>query len=81
MPLEMLMAEAQGLPEEAIMDVLRYTRFIKVEYRRSATPVSEADKPVIRKAGKYKGKIIMDSDFDAPLDEFNGGEYDDSFHG
>ena len=70
MPLDMLIAEAQELPEEAIMDVLRYTRFIKIEYRRSATPVSEADKPVIRKAGKYKGQIVMAEDFDAPLDEF-----------
>ena len=70
MPIEMLMAEAQGLPEDAIKDVLRYTRFIKIEYSRTATLVPETEKPVIRKAGKYKGKIIMADDFDAPLDMF-----------
>ena len=67
MPLDMLIAEAKGMSDEAIMDVLHYTRFIKVEYSRSALPVSEADKPRIRKAGKYKGKIVMADDFDAPL--------------
>jgi len=70
MPIDMLMAEAKELPESAIMDVLRYVRFIKIEYNRVATPVPEADKPVIRKAGKYKGKIVMADDFDEPLDEF-----------
>ena len=70
MPLDMLIAETKGMSDEAIRDILRYARFVKYEYQRSAGPMAETNKPAIRKAGKYKGKIEMSEDFDAPLDDF-----------
>ena len=70
MALELLMAEAQGMSEEALMEVLRFMRFIKVESRREVASVSETEKPVLRKAGKYRGQIVIADDFDEPLEEF-----------
>lgn len=70
MALDLLIAEAQGMSDEALMEVVRFVRFIKAEARRVAPAVSQEDKPIIRKAGKYRGKIFIADDFDAPLDEF-----------
>ena len=70
MELELLMAEAQGMSEDALLEVLRFMRFIKVESRREDAFATETEKPVIRKAGKYRGKIVMSDDFDEPLEEF-----------
>lgn len=66
MALELLLAEAQGMSEDAIMEVVRFVRFMKEESRRSSQP----EAPVIRKAGKYRGMIAMTDDFDEPLDAF-----------
>ncbi len=70
MALELLIAEAQGLSEDALMEAVRFLRFLKTENGRMAAPVPEAQKPVIRRAGKYRGQIALAEDFDAPLDEF-----------
>ena len=70
MALELLLEEAQGMSEEDLMEVIRFMRFIKAGSRRVAAPVSESEKPVLRKAGKYRGKIVIADDFDEPLEEF-----------
>lgn len=69
MAYEMLMQEAQGMSEAALMEVVRFMRFIKGETAARTEGEGES-KPIIRKAGLYRGKIIMSDDFDAPLEEF-----------
>lgn len=72
MAIDILLHEAQGLPEDAIMEVVRFVKFIKAEgMSRSAAHVVEKQKKV-RNAGKYRGQIKMSDDFDAPLEEFRG---------
>ena len=72
MTLDTLLTEAQRLPEDALMEVVRFVRFIKSEIQARPSEISlsrENGKPV-RTAGKYRGKIKMAEDFDEPLDEF-----------
>ena len=71
MALELLLQEAQGLSEEALMQVVRFMKFIKAEgaINASAHGVQEPDVR-IRKAGAYHGQIWIADDFDAPLPEF-----------
>lgn len=74
MAYEMLMQEAQGMSEDALMGVIRFMRFIKGESKAEA-PQSAAEQLTdrskwIRIPGGLSGKIIMSDDFDAPLDEF-----------
>ena len=69
MAYEMLMREAQGLSEAALMEAVRFIRFLKLESAVHSES-EEENKPVIRKAGLYRGKIVMSDDFDAPLEEF-----------
>ena len=72
MSLDALVKEAQGLPEKAIPDVIRYMKFLKFE----ASSFDDLNAPAtpprgkIRKAGIWKGQIKMAEDFDAPLDDF-----------
>ena len=69
MAYELLLAEAQGMSEATLMEVVRFMQFIKKE--KANSEISETDeKPVIRKAGKYRGQIVIADDFDAPLEEF-----------
>ena len=70
MALDLLIQEAQGLSEEALMEVVRFMKFIKAESTTQVKPsVNQQDK-IARKAGLYRGEIWMSEDFDAPLDEF-----------
>ena len=68
MAIDVLVAEAQGLSEDALMEVIRFVRFIKNE-KRSAISDTDGGK-AIRSAGKYRGKIQMAEDFDDPLEDF-----------
>lgn len=74
MAYEMLMQEAQGMSEAALMEVVRFMRFIKGESKAEATlnPTEQnTDRSKwIRTPGGLSGKIILSDDFDAPLDEF-----------
>ena len=70
MAYELLLQEAQGMSEAALMEVVRFMKFIKSETEAAAT--DQPDRGA-RKAGTYRGKIRMADDFDAPLKEF--GEY------
>ena len=72
MTLDTLLTEAQGLPEDALMEVVRFVRFIKseIQARPSGISLSRANEKPVRTAGKYRGKIKMAEDFDEPLDEF-----------
>ena len=74
MAYEMLMQEAQGMSEAALMEVVRFMRFIKGE-SKTDVPQSTAEQSTdrskwIRTPGGLSGKIVMSEDFDAPLDEF-----------
>ena len=72
MPMNALVKEAQGLSEKAILDVIRYMRFLKFEtdsFNNVDAPGTQPRRK-IRKAGIWKGQIKMSDDFDAPLDDF-----------
>ena len=72
MSLDALVKEAQGLPEKAIPDVIRYMKFLKFE----ASSFDDLNAPAtpprgkIRKAGILKGKLTIPPSFDDPLDDF-----------
>ena len=74
MPLDLLIQETRGMSEEAIMEIVRFTRFMKLE--TMIVPFGEdgkkADngKPILRQAGLLKGQIRLSDDFDAPLEDF-----------
>lgn len=75
MPLELLLQqEAKGLTDEALKEVIRYVRFIKIEsgipMKYSSSNVTSTGKKKLRSAGKYRGQGWMADDFDAPLDDF-----------
>ena len=69
MAYELLMREAQGMSESALMEVVRFMRFLKNE-AAARSEGGEDSRPVVRKAGLYRGKVAMSEDFDAPLEEF-----------
>ena len=77
MPLEMLLQqETKGLTDEALREVIRYIRFMKIEagnsikYGRTEPASGISEKIKRRCAGKYRGQGWMSDDFDAPLDDF-----------
>ena len=74
MGIELLLQETKGLSEEALMEVVRFVRFMKTETRNGSESAETGSitggKKKIRSAGKYRGKGWMADDFDAPLDDF-----------
>ena len=73
MAYEMLMQEAQGMSEAALMEVVRFMRFIKGEHRAESEQNAAQGKDNgkwFRKPGGLSGKIVMSDDFDAPLEDF-----------
>ena len=74
MAIDILLHEAQGLPEDALMEVVRFVKFIKSESINRASNVAPKEQAAkkIRSVGKYCGQIKMSDDFDAPLEEFWG---------
>ena len=69
MPLELLIQETQGLSNEAIMEVVRFVRFLKTE-SQSDTALAAQPKKKYRTAGMHRGQGWMADDFDAPLADF-----------
>ncbi len=63
MPLDMLIEETKGLSDESLMEVVRFVRFLKHENDNQS-------KQKHRKAGRYRGAVLLTDDFDAPLPEF-----------
>lgn len=74
MAYELLIQEAQGMSEVALMEVVRFMRFIKGERReeasKSAAEQTEDMSKWIRRPGGLSGRIVMSDDFDEPLEEF-----------
>lgn len=74
MAYEMLMQEAQGMSEAALMEVVRFMRFLKGEHqaesKQSASAQDKDSSKWLRKPGGLRGKIVMADDFDAPLEDF-----------
>ncbi len=75
MPIDLLMQETKGLSDDAIMEVVRFIRFMKLEtmivpMESGAAPMAQNGKPLLRRSGALKGQIRMTGDFDAPLDDF-----------
>ena len=75
MAIDILLSEAQGLTEDALMEIVRFVKFLKAEGAGRLTECTSEDQAVqkkVRNAGKYRGQIAMSDDFDAPLEEFRG---------
>ena len=77
MSLELLLQqETKGLTDEALREVIRYIRFMKIEagnsvmYVKNESGSGVSEKIKRRCAGKYRGQGWMSDDFDAPLDDF-----------
>ncbi len=74
MGLDLLLQETKGLSEEALMEVVRFVRFMKIESANMSgfVGLNEVNNGngKIRTAGKYRGKGWMSDDFDAPLEDF-----------
>jgi len=74
MPIELVVKNATGLPDKYVDMVVSYIHYLQAQYQQeqitSPIPVAGNGKPIRRKAGKYKGKIFISDDFDAPLDDF-----------
>ena len=72
MPIDILLQEAKGLSDEALMEVVRFVRFMKTESAGTTPLTASADgkKQKLRSAGKYRGKGWMADDFDAPMIDF-----------
>ena len=69
MPLEMLIEEAKGLTDEALLEVVHFVQFLKVTPSNMIT-TSSTEKKTYRKPGLYKDKIKVAEGFDDPLEEF-----------
>ena len=72
MSVDILVKEAQGLPEELIMNAVTYLRFLKFTMENTK-PQALPEKKKKRKAGLLKGILTIPPSFDEPLDDF--GEY------
>lgn len=74
MAIDILLQETKGLSDEALMEIVRFVRFMKSETSDISRQESEnhdsSVKPVRRKGGKYRGQGWMASDFNAPMEEF-----------
>ena len=74
MPIELLVKNATGLPDKYVEMAVSYIHFLQAQFQQeqASGPASLAGngKPILRKAGKYKGKISVPEDFNAPLDDF-----------
>ena len=70
MPFELLIQETQGLSDEAIMEVVRFVRFMKYEAKKAPAQAGQPEKKKFRTAGKYRGQGWMADDFDSPLEDF-----------
>lgn len=74
MPIDIILREAKGMSDEDLIDVANYMRIMKIVsvrgIERNTQTAAGNGKPVLRKAGKREGQIIMAEDFDEPLEDF-----------
>ena len=69
MPLDLIVQEAEGMSDEALMEVVRYMRFIKTETIRNETE-TRTGKRRKRTGSICHGQIHIADDFDAPISDF-----------
>ena len=58
------------LSDEQIAEVINFAKFLEMKNKPKPIGYREDGTPFYRKAGALKGKIIVPSDFDEPLDDF-----------
>ena len=69
MSVDVLVKEAQGLPEDLIMNAVAYLRFLKFKLE-STKPQALHEGKKKRRAGILKGILTIPASFDDPLDDF-----------
>ena len=68
---EMLIEEARGMTDEALMEVIHYIRFLKTDSNYVEIIPSLDDKgKIYREPGIYKNKLKISKGFDETLDDF-----------
>ena len=68
---DVLVKEAQGLPEDLIMNAVAYLRFLKFKLELESTkPQAPLEEKKKRRAGILKGILTIPASFDDPLDDF-----------
>ena len=74
MAIDMIMNEAKGMSDDALMEVVHFMQFIKITPERNRSrggvEVLGNEKRRLRRAGLYQGKIRIAEDFDAPIGDF-----------
>lgn len=74
MSLDALVKEAQGLPDDLLMNAVYYLKFLKFTAAENAgassLPQEKEKEKKKRKAGILKGKLTIPASFDDPLDDF-----------
>ena len=74
MPLDMLLQEAKGMTDDALMEVVHFMQFIKTTPMKPVsvvvTSIDDHQEKVYREPGLYKDQIKMSEGFDDPLDDF-----------
>ena len=74
MLIDMLLQEAKGMTDDAILEVVRFIQFLKIAPVKNvssfAAQAGNEGKKVYRKPGLYKEQIKIADGFDDPLDDF-----------
>ena len=74
MALDLLLDEIRGMPDELIMQIVRFAKFLKSEYAHKEAPVDDTSPSLAhtnRIAGKRRGQISLSEDFDDPIVDFS----------
>ena len=71
---EMLIEEARGMTDDALMEVIHYIRFLKTYSKDSnyveIIPSLDDKRKIYREPGIYKNKLKISKSFDEALDDF-----------
>ena len=74
MPLDLVIREAKGMSDEALMEVVNFMRFLKLEsFKGIDSELGQEDASTRRNRrtpGLRRGQIMISDDFDAPLEDF-----------
>ena len=74
MPIDVLIQEAKGMTDDALMEVIHFMQYLKIAPVRKSyfgiTPADQTKGTIYRVPGIYKNKIKIAEGFDNPFDDF-----------